>query len=338
MSTTSSEPDVYRDWLGIPEADIPPDHYALLRLVKFEDDEQKIRGNYRKLNEHIRGYATGKYATKSQDLLNELARAMHCLTDPERKRDYDESLGREFDDADILGRKPMGRWLVERRVIKKEQLKEAEKFAEDRGLTLRDAMVQMKLVKPAVATRALAQELGMSFLDLNEALPESEALEKLPRQKVRRHSIMPMFEDEGVMLIACLDRLPTELEEELQLIFGLPIRQVLTTPAAMNKAIAKYYPAGTGEGEDGAQQTSKGGAAARRRWKDLDEEERSERRMTGIIMICWAIVGSVLLDMFILPDSMTTWAEGFGITFFPFVLTLFIPPAVVIWVTRFYWK
>ena len=30
--------DVYKEWLGIPQGDRPPDHYALLRVVKFEDD------------------------------------------------------------------------------------------------------------------------------------------------------------------------------------------------------------------------------------------------------------------------------------------------------------
>ena len=33
MST--AEIDVYKEWLGIPEGDRPPDHYQLLRLVQF---------------------------------------------------------------------------------------------------------------------------------------------------------------------------------------------------------------------------------------------------------------------------------------------------------------
>ena len=91
--------DVYKDWLGIPEGPRPPDHYQLLRLKQFEDDPSKIQKNYKKLNEHVRKYASGQYQQESQDLLNELARAMLCLTDPERKRDYDESLGREFEES-----------------------------------------------------------------------------------------------------------------------------------------------------------------------------------------------------------------------------------------------
>lgn len=41
--------DVYTDWLGIPDGPRPPDHYQLLRLVKFEDDLDKINKFYKKL-------------------------------------------------------------------------------------------------------------------------------------------------------------------------------------------------------------------------------------------------------------------------------------------------
>ncbi len=35
--------DVYKEWLGIPDGPRPPDHYELLRCVRFEDDIEKIR-------------------------------------------------------------------------------------------------------------------------------------------------------------------------------------------------------------------------------------------------------------------------------------------------------
>lgn len=75
--------DVYKDWLGIPDGPRPPDHYTLLRLVQFEDNAEKVRANYRKLNGHVRKYASGQYSMPSQELLNELAKAMLLLTDPE---------------------------------------------------------------------------------------------------------------------------------------------------------------------------------------------------------------------------------------------------------------
>src|SRR5690606_15530681 len=133
----------------------------------------KIRKHYKKLNGHVRKYASGQYSVRSQDLLNELAKAMLCLTDAERKREYDEDLGREFPaETDQFGRLPLGQVLVQKGLITRDQLKETEQFADARGLSMRDAVVQMKLVDADTATEAYAKELGLSYVDLSELTPD----------------------------------------------------------------------------------------------------------------------------------------------------------------------
>jgi Type II secretion system (T2SS), protein E, N-terminal domain len=303
--STQTDLNVFRDWLGIPDAEIPPegvpDHYALLRLVKFEDDPEKIRAHYRKLNTHVRGYASGQYGPQSQELLNELAKAMLCLTDPERKREYDESLGRVIEEKDVLGRMPMGQWLVRKKVISRDQLKEAESFAEARGLSLRDAVVQMKLVKPPVAAQALAQEMGLTYVDLTETTPDDSVLDKLPRTTVKHHSVMPLFVDEDVLLVACLDEPPHELEDELRLRYNVPCRWVLTTPLAMNQAIAKHYAPGARESAAEIDTVKKGGgkttkkAAPKETYARLPEDEKYRRRQVGAMIIGWAAMIPLLL-------------------------------------------
>ncbi len=87
--------DVYRDWLGIKETDRPLNYYQLLRLTQFEDDQDRVRRHYGKMHNHARKFATGDFSNASQELLNELARAMLCLTDVRRKKESDASLGRK---------------------------------------------------------------------------------------------------------------------------------------------------------------------------------------------------------------------------------------------------
>jgi hypothetical protein len=237
--------DFYKEWLGIPEGPRPPDHYELLRLRRFEDDTNKVRAFYKKLNAHVRKYATGQYSVQSQELLNELAKAMLCLTDAERKREYDEGLGREFEpERDAAGRIPLLDVLVEGKDITRDQKKEVEAFAERRGLSIRDAAVQMKLVPPDVAARALARQLGFSYVELDEMVPEDSALDLVPRALVKQHSFVPLFIDDDRLLVACADELEHELEDELRLRFGVAIRPVLATPRAVNQAIAQYYAPG----------------------------------------------------------------------------------------------
>lgn len=238
------EIDVYKEWLGIPEGDRPPDYYTLLRCVKFEDDTTKIESNYKKLNGVVRKYATGQYLKPSQDLLNELARAMLCLTDPGAKREYDQSLGRETREESGDEPRTCLQYLVASEVIKSGQVAEIEHFAEETGLSQRDAVVQMKLATQAQATAALAKELRMSFVDLDDMLPEDDVLDQLPKQLVKRHTCIPLFEDRGELLVACATNPSHELEDEIRLRFGMPMRAALAIPRSIQQSIARYYAPG----------------------------------------------------------------------------------------------
>jgi len=313
--------DVYKEWLGIPEGDRPPDHYTLLRLVMFEDNAEKVHNNYRKLNSHVRKYATGRYLKPSQNLLNEFAKAMLCLTDSESKREYDTSLGREPAEAVIEDEaKTTLQFLLNKGVIKRIQIGEIEHFADARGLSHRDAVVQMKLVDPAEATQAMAAELRMPFVDLEDMLPEDEVLDELPRNLVKRHTCLPLFEDGGRLLVACANQPAPGLEDEVRIRFGIPMRGVLAVPRQINQAIAKHYAPGTrrevittgdapaalpADGEKSNPSKASQKAPVKNPRAPLSDEEKANRRNISLIAICW----SVIIPMV----AMTTMTELSGL-------------------------
>lgn len=333
--------DVYKDWLGIPEGPRPPDHYQLLRLVEFEDSVDKIRANYKKLNGHVRRYATGQYLEESQALLNELAKAMLCLTDLERKREYDTSLGREFEDEET-GPQTMDQILLSQGHVSLDQVKEARDHAERTGLELRDSFVQLKMVEPDIAAQALAQELGVPYVDLADMLPDDEVLDKVPKKTVRQNSILPLFIDQGVLLAACTHMLDHELEEELRLRFGVPVRSVLASPHAINQAIARYYAPGVRNesATDGSGEKEKVGDKSKKGEKKeapvekpkpkrrgvRSAEEIKQDRLTGVVIINFSFFIAYLLDSFVITPNVffDTWT---------FVLFSVIPgiAALVAW-------
>lgn len=305
--------DVYKEWLGIPEGPRPPDYYALLRLVQFEDDVDKIRKNYKKLNGHVRKYATGDYSNESQDLLNELAKAMLCLTDSERKQDYDRSQGREIDDRDkSTGRRPLTAYLQEQGVLTAEQVQAVKTHAEKTGLSSRDSVVQLKLADAETVARAWASELGLSYVDLADMLPDDTVLDQVPKTLVRRYSCLPLFVDDDRVLIACANEPDHELEDEIRLRFGLPMRAVVATPLAINQAIAKYYAPGA-RNEAAAIDTGKKGAGKKGTAKStsatqgparLSADEKAQQKKMAILICCWIFVGCMLLDNFVLYDRL----------------------------------
>lgn len=330
--------DVYKEWLGIPEGERPPDHYTLLRLVEFEDDEDKIRRNYTKLNTHVRKYATGQYSVESQELLNEMAKAMLCLTDPQRKLEYDISLGRAPEDQKKgPERQELTTVLVAEGKISADQAKEAQSYAEARGLSNRDAVVQMKLVDAETATRAYARELGYSFVDLSATLPDDSVLDKSPRNLVKRNSVLPLFVDDDVLLVACVHEPTPELEEEMRLRYGVPMRPVMATPLAVNQGIAKYYAPGMRD-EAAAQQDEDEKSAKKTKGKkkpakaaggnksaDASSPDQAKQQMLiGILIILWTFGICALIDAFVLmPMFKFSLIKGY-------TLTLLIPPPVAV--------
>jgi hypothetical protein len=334
--------DVYKDWLVSPEGPRPPDHYQLLRLVEFEDSAEKVRTNYKKLNAHVRRYATGQYLEESQALLNELAKAMLCLTDTERKREYDLGLGRIFEEEEA-GPRTMDAILLQQNHISSAQAQEAKEHAERTGLELRDSFVQLKIVTADIAAQALALELGLPYVDLADLHPEDEVLDQVPKKTVKQNSILPLFIDEGKLLVACAHQLEHELEQELQMRFGVPARCVLAAPRDISQAINKYYAPGVrnvaaaSAVADTAGTSKKGtekNAAAKeppkpQRRGPRTPEEISERKKIGVVVFNFSFLLAYLLDTWVItPGAYDIWTAG---------LYLVIPgiAALVVWQTFF---
>ncbi|NIP69958.1 MAG: hypothetical protein GTO04_12500 [Planctomycetales bacterium] len=232
--------DVYRDWLGVKETTRPLDYYQLLRLEAFDDDQDRIRRHYRKLNSHVRKFASGSYARQSQDLLNELARAMLCLTDLQRKGEYDESLGR-VKVAEGPAR-TLEQILVKNGVVNPGQLAKAQQYARATGFSLRDALAQQKLAPPEVLMQAYAQSIGLPFLNLADITIEEELFRKISAVLARTHSVAPVMIENGQLLLASPNPLNLQVEEDLKLRLGMPIRMVLCTPADIHRVINEHYP------------------------------------------------------------------------------------------------
>lgn len=231
--------DVYRDWLGIEDTNRPLNYYQLLRLPLFHDDINAIREQYRKLNAYVRKFATGDYAFESQQLLNELAKAMLCLTDVQRKREYDAMLGRKDFGEGV--RRTVEEVLLANKAVTPEALERARRFAQAVGLAVHEAIIQQKLAPPEAVVQAYAESEGLPYLDLEDMTIDESLINVLPAAFVRQNSCVPVMIDDNQVLVASPFPINPDVEEQLRHRFGLPVRTVITTPASLNAAILKYY-------------------------------------------------------------------------------------------------
>jgi type II secretory ATPase GspE/PulE/Tfp pilus assembly ATPase PilB-like protein len=142
-------------------------------------------------------------------------------------------------------------------------------------------------------------------------LPEDDVLDKVPRRVIKTHTCLPLFEDRGRLLVACVDEPSPALEDEMRLRFGMPMRAVLAVPRGVNQAIAKYYAPGmrddAAEEQTAATSKSKSGKpgsekskpekkekpAPKQKAGKLTAEEKQQRTSLAAIAACWATIGTV---------------------------------------------
>ena len=237
---SSTQLDVYRDWLGIKETARPLNHYQLLGLKLFEDDANAIRSSYRKLNAHVRKYAAGEFGPQSQALLNELCQAMLCLTDGVRKAEYDASLGRAA--APVAGKaRTFEELLVARKVVTAEQLEKARRLSKTIGVEVRDAIMQQRSAPAEQVMPVYAESIGLPFIELADVQIDESLMPQVPAVTARQQSCAPLMVADGRVLMMAPHLLPPEIEDLLRLRFGMPVRLVMVTPGDVNQVITKYY-------------------------------------------------------------------------------------------------
>ena len=232
--------DVYKDWLGIEEVKRPLNYYQLLKLKSFEDNTLLIRKQYRQFNAHIKKYASGEFIEQSQALLNELAQAMLCLTDAERKADYDAALGRAG--GSTRKQKTFEDILIAGKICSPEQVKKAKAYADAVGLDVYQAALQHKLAAPETIMLAYAESIGLPFISLEDIGVDAEFAPQIPPLMARQHSFVPVMVTDGKLLLASPTPVNPDVEQELRMLFDLPVRSVICVPQQVNEAIAQYYP------------------------------------------------------------------------------------------------
>lgn len=84
--------DPYCEWLAIPAGRRPSDYYELLGLPRFEPDAERIRLACIERSAFVRRFCLGPRGGDANRLLAEMAAALACLSDSNRKASYDRSL------------------------------------------------------------------------------------------------------------------------------------------------------------------------------------------------------------------------------------------------------
>ena len=119
-----------------------------------------------------------------------------------------------------------GEILIKRGLLDERQLNETRRGQED-GQTLVAKAVQLGFVEEEDALRALGDEVGLDFIDLQEAEIDLSLLEGFPRRLIHRQALFPVRRQNGSLLVATSDPFDLYPLDEVSAATGLSVIPVL---------------------------------------------------------------------------------------------------------------
>jgi general secretion pathway protein E/type IV pilus assembly protein PilB len=117
----------------------------------------------------------------------------------------------------------IGEILVSQGVVTRSQVEEARREARKSGERLEQAIARLGFANTERSMRALAAELGLPFLRLDEADFDDAAVALVPPRLVFRLRAIPVRKDRGRLLLATSDPLRPEGFDQIRATAGMPI-------------------------------------------------------------------------------------------------------------------
>ena len=139
--------------------------------------------------------------------------------------------------------------LLKKGIVSLDQVSEASRMARENNCSLAEALVRTGYASEEDVTRALAEHHRVEYVDLSEiTIPES-VVELVPESVARENEILPMAEEEDMLVVLVSDPLDIETIEKLRFILNRRVEIALAPPSMIREAINRYY--GQVEGEIG---------------------------------------------------------------------------------------
>jgi general secretion pathway protein E/type IV pilus assembly protein PilB len=157
--------------------------------------------------------------------------------------------------------------LVRRGLITADQLERARISAGNTSSSLEQAISQ-GMVKEDEALRAVAEEVGLDFIDLRTADVDLSLLQTFPQKLIYRHALFPLRRQNGSLVVATADPLDLYPIDEASAATGLSIIPIVAERIEIAKLVKKHLGVGS--------ETVEGLLAARAEDEDVELLEQIE--------------------------------------------------------------
>jgi type IV pilus assembly protein PilB len=136
--------------------------------------------------------------------------------------------------------KQLGQILMEQGLITPDQLQQALEEHRNTPKSLGRVLIDLDLIKETDLVRALAEQVGLEFVDLAEFQVDPMATTLLPEALARRYRAIPIGERDGKLLVAMSDPANVYALDDIRTITGRDVQPVVATAADVEQSIQKY--------------------------------------------------------------------------------------------------
>jgi type IV pilus assembly protein PilB len=136
--------------------------------------------------------------------------------------------------------KQLGQILLEQGLITNEQLETALVEHRSTARSLGRTLIDLGYIRERDLVMALAEQVGLDFVDLSEHQIDPIAATLLPEQLARRYRALPIGERDGKLLVAMSDPANVFALDDIRSITNRDVQPIVATASDVERAIAKF--------------------------------------------------------------------------------------------------
>lgn len=137
--------------------------------------------------------------------------------------------------------KQLGELLLERGVLKKEQLERAMKIQKEKGGLLGTILVSLGYATEEQITQAITIQYGFPYLPLSSYEIDQNLIDIIPENVARQYCLVSIDKIGDTLTIAMANPLNLQAVEDIELMTGCKVQSFVSTMTDINNAINRYY-------------------------------------------------------------------------------------------------
>ncbi len=137
--------------------------------------------------------------------------------------------------------KQLGDILLEGGHVTRSQLDNAIEEQRRLGRSLGRVMVDLGLLSESQLVAALAEQIGMTFVDLSDFAVDGSAVSRVTDTVCRRHTALPIGYEDGRLLVAMADPANVFALDDIRSLTGMEVKAVVATKPDVLAAIDRYH-------------------------------------------------------------------------------------------------